>query len=67
MVALVVRPRLPKQALQEVNIWSLGQEDPLKEGLAIHSVYLPGESRAQRSLVSYSPQWGKESDTTEVT
>ena len=67
MVALVVRPRLPKQVLQEVNIWSLRQEDPLEEGLAIHSEFLPGESYAQRSLVSYSPQWGRESDTTEVT
>ena len=67
MVALVVRPRLPMQELQEVNVWSLGQEDPLEEGLIIHSVFLPGESHAQRSLVSYSPQGGKESDTTEVT
>ena len=67
MVALVVRPRLPKQVLQEVNIRSLGQEDPLEEGLAIHSEFLPGESHAQRSLVSYSPQWDKELNMTEVT
>ena len=55
------------QELQEMNVWSLGQEDPLEEGLIIHSVFLPGESHAQRSLASYSPQGGKESDTTEVT
>ena len=30
-------------------------------------VFLPGESHGQRSLVSYSPQGHKESDTTEVT
>ena len=46
---------------------SLGWEDPLEEGMATHSVFLPGESYGQRSLVGYSP-WGcKESDTTEMT
>ena len=30
-------------------------------------VFLPGESHGQRSLVGYSPQCLKESDTTEVT
>ena len=30
-------------------------------------VSLPGESHGQRSLVGYSPQGPKESDTTEVT
>ena len=30
-------------------------------------VFLPGESHGQRSLVGYSPQGHKESDTTEVT
>ena len=30
-------------------------------------VFLPGESYGQRSLVGYSPQGGKESNTTEVT
>ena len=28
-------------------------------------VFLPGESHGRRSLVGYSPQGGKESDTTE--
>ena len=37
------------------NPW--GQEDPLEEGLATHSVYLPGESHGQRSPAGYSP-WG---------
>ena len=31
------------------------------------TVFLPGESHGQRSLVGYSPQGHKESDTTEVT
>ena len=30
-------------------------------------VFLPGKSRAQRSLAGYSPQGRKESDTTEAT
>jgi len=30
-------------------------------------VFLPGESHGQRSLEGYSPQNGKESDTTEMT
>ena len=31
-------------AVWEAWILSLGWEDPLKEGMATHSVYLPGES-----------------------
>ena len=38
----------------ETQVRSLGQEDPLKEDMAIHSVFLPGES-IDRSLVDYSP------------
>ena len=30
-------------------------------------VFLPGESHGQRSLVGYSPQGGKEPNSTEVT
>ena len=32
---------------------------PLEEGMAIHSIFLCGESLGQRSLVGYSPQGGK--------
>ena len=53
-------------AMQEAQVWSLDQEDPLEEGRQPTPVFLPGESHGQ-SLVGYSP-WGcKESDTTEVT
>ena len=31
-------------AMQETWVQSLGWEDPLEEGMAIHSVFLPGES-----------------------
>ena len=44
---------------------SLGQKDPLEEGVVTHSVLLPGESHGQRSLAGYSPWGHKESDTTE--
>ena len=31
-------------AVQETWVWTLGWEDPLEEGMATHSVFLPGES-----------------------
>ena len=40
-------------AMQEVRVPSLGQEDPLEEGMGTHSNFLPGESHGQRSLVGY--------------
>ena len=56
-----------RQELQETQVQSLGQEDPLEEGMATHSSILPEESHGQRSLVGYSPQGCKELDTTEAT
>ena len=53
------------QEMQETWVPSLGQEDPLEEGMATHPVFLPGKSHGERSLVSYSPWGHKESDTTE--
>ena len=53
------------QETQEMQVQSLGHEDPLEYKMAIHPVFLPGKANGQRSLVGYSP-WGlKESDTTE--
>ena len=40
-------------------------EDPLEEGMATHSSFLPRESPRKRSPEGYSPQGHKESDTTE--
>ena len=34
--------------------------------MATHSVFLPGESHGQMSLVGYGPQGHKESETTEA-
>ena len=33
----------------------LGWEDLLEKEMAIHSIFLPGKSHGQRSLVGYSP------------
>ena len=52
---------------QETWTQSLGQEDPLKEGMATHSSILAWESHGQRSLAGYNPQGCKELDMTEVT
>ena len=49
--------------MQETWVASLGWKDPLEKGMISPSVFLPGESHGQRSLVDYSP-WGcKESET----
>ena len=37
------------------EVWSLGREVALEEGMATSLVFLPGESHGQRSLVGYSP------------
>ena len=57
------------QEPQETWLQSLGQEDPLEEDTATHSMslILPGESHGQRNLAAYSLQGCKESDTTEAT
>ena len=38
-------------AVQETQVQSLGREDSLEKGMAIHSVFLPGEFHRQRNLV----------------
>ena len=43
--------------MQEMQVWSLGQEGPLEKEMAIHSSILTGKSLGQRNLVGYSP-WG---------
>ena len=50
-----------------MQVRSLGQEDPLEEGMATQSCILAWEIHGQRSLAGYSPQDCKESDMTEVT
>jgi len=51
-------------AMQETWVRFLGWEDPLEEEVATHSsIFLPGESRGQRSLAGYIQSMGlQESD-----
>ena len=43
--------------MQETQVRSLGQEDPLEKEVATTALFLPGKSHGQRSLVGYIP-WG---------
>ena len=52
-------------ALQKIWFRSLGWEDPLEKERLPTSVFWPGESHGQRSLVGYSPRCHKELDTIE--
>ena len=45
-------------AMQETQVRSLGQKDPLEKEMAPTPVFLPGEFHGQRSLVGYS-SWGR--------
>ena len=61
MVKMVESP----PAMQETQVRSLGQEDPLEKEMATHSSILALRVHGQRRLVGYSP-WGcKELGTTE--
>ena len=55
------------QEIKEIQVQSLGQEDPLEKDMATHSNILVRRTPLQRSLVGYSPEGHKELDTTEVT
>jgi len=52
---------------QEMQVRSLGWEDPWQRARQPTSVFLPGEFHGQRSLVGYNPQGHKELDMTEAT
>ena len=54
---------LPK--VQETQVQSLFEEDPLEKETATHSVLLPGECRGEWGLVGYSPWDCQESDMTQ--
>ena len=52
-------------AAQEIQVWSLGREDPLQKRRAAHSNILAWEIAGQRGLAACSPWLCKEWDTTE--
>ena len=51
----------------ETQVRSLGQEDPLEEGIQPTPIFLPGETRGQRRLEGHSLQRCKKLDMTEAT
>ena len=51
--------------MQETQVQSLGQEDPLEKEMATRSGILAREFHEQRSLVGYSPWVTKELDMAE--
>ena len=52
-------------AMQEMQVRSLGWEDPLEKGMAAHSSILAWRILWTEEPGGYSPQGHKESDTTE--
>ena len=48
-------PAFQCRRTEEMQVLSLGWEDPLEKEMQPTPVFLPGESHGQRSLVSYSP------------
>ena len=50
-------------AIQETQVQSLHQEDPLEKGMATHSSILAWRIPWTRSLTGSSPRGHKESDT----
>ena len=60
----VVKNLPAMQEPRDTWVLSLGQEDPLREGMATHSSVLAWRILGQRSLADYSSQSRKESDTT---
>ena len=53
--------------MQEMQVQSLGWEDPLEKGMATHSSILAWRIHGQKSLVGYSPKGSIELDATEAT
>ena len=50
-------------AVQEMQVRSLGREDPLEKEWQPTQVFLLGKSHGQKSLAGYSPWGHKEPDT----
>ena len=53
------------QETQEMQVQSLGWEDPLEKEMTTTPVFLSGEFHEQKTLKGYSPMGRKESDMTE--
>ena len=64
-MALWVKYPFAMQETQETWVRSLEKEDLLEKEMATTSVFLPGKSHGQRSLMDFCPWRCKEVDTTE--
>ena len=62
----MVKNRLPMQEIKEIQVQSLGWENPLKEGMTTHSSILVEESMGREAWWA-TVHSRKESDTTEMT
>ena len=62
---LVVQMVKNLPAMRETGVQSLGQEDPLEKGMAIHSSILAWRIPWTEEPEGYSPSSHKESDTAE--
>ena len=58
--SLVTQTAKNPSSLQETQVQSLGQEDPLRGEWQPTPVFLPGQPHGQRNLVGYSPWDPKE-------
>ena len=56
-----------RPAVQDMQVWSLGWENPLGKEMTTHSSILAWEIPGQRSLARYSPWSLQESDMTKCT
>ena len=63
--SLVVQMVKNLPAMQETQVRSLGQEDPLEKGMATHSSILAWRVPWTKEPGGYSPWGDKESDTSE--
>ena len=64
-VSLVAQMVKNLPAMRETGVQSLGQEDPLEKGMAIHSSILAWRIPWTEGPEGYSPSSHKESDTAE--
>ena len=60
--SLVVQMVKNLPEMWEIQVWSLGREDPLEKKSLPTPVFLPREFQGQRSLVGCSPRACKESE-----
>ena len=66
-MAQVIKNLPAVQETQEIQVWSLGREDPLEEGTAAHFSILTWKIPWTEDLVGYSPEDYKELDMAEHT